>query len=134
MKKLFIIWIGIALGAASAMAEGNPPSQGDAKEVVVGINDAYVPSGFDSTSESFVVVSGLFNNSCYKSKTAEVNHVGPLLHEVRAKAMVTEGLCLMVLVPFHQEVQLGKLSVGDHSIHFVNGDGTYWEKHLTIEQ
>ena len=31
------------------------------------------------------------------------------------------------------EVQLGKLSVGDHKIHFMNGDGTYMEKHLTIE-
>ena len=133
MKKLFIIMMGVTL-AAAAFAESNPPQQGETKEVVVGVTDAYIPSGFDSNSEAFVVVNGLFANSCYKLKAAQVDHIGPALHEVRVKATVTEGLCLMVLVPFHQEAQLGKLAIGDHSIHFVSGDGTYWEKRLTIEQ
>jgi hypothetical protein len=30
-------------------------------------------------------------------------------------------------------VQLGKLNVGEHKIQFMNGDGTYMEKQLTIE-
>lgn len=132
MKFLTILVAGILLSGA-ASADTNPPRQNE-KEVIVGANDAYIPSGFDSSSEAFVVVNGLFSNSCYRLTAAQVDHVGPALHEVRVKAMVTEGMCLMVLVPFHQEAQLGKLSVGDHSLHFMNGDGTYWEKHLTIEQ
>lgn len=105
----------------------------ETREQVISINDAYIPSSFDSSSDAFVVVSGLFPNTCYRFRDAKVDHVGSALHEVRAYAMVTEGLCLMVLVPFSKEVQLGKLAVGAHTIKFVNGDGTFWEKNLTIE-
>lgn len=131
MKSLMILVMGTLLAGTAFADSPNKPGE---REVVVGVNDAYVPSGFDSSSDAFVVVNGLFSNSCYRLKAAEVQHVGAALHEVKVKAIVTEGLCLMVLVPFHQEAQLGKLAVGDHSIHFMNGDGTFWEKHLTIEQ
>ena len=104
----------------------------DVREQVVTINDAFIPSGFDTNSEAFVVINGLFPNGCYRFRDAAVSNVGPALHEVRAYATVSEGLCLMVLVPFTKEVQLGKLSQGDHSVRFVNGDGTFWEKHLAI--
>ena len=107
---------------------------GDVHEKVIGINDVYVPSGFDSRSDAFIVANGWFPHSCYKLKGAEVEHVGTALHQVTLKANVTEGLCLTVIIPFHKEVQLGKLVVGEHNIHMMNGDGTYMEKHLTIEQ
>jgi hypothetical protein len=109
-------------------------ADGDVHEKIVGVSDAYVPSGFDSTSESFVVANGWFPNSCYKLKQVDVNHVGPALHEVTTKANVTEGLCLAVIIPWHREVQLGKLAVGTHKVHFLNGDGTYLEKQLVIER
>ncbi len=107
---------------------------GDPRQQMIGVSDAFIPSGFDSSSEAFLVVSGIFPNGCYQYSNAKVDHVGPALHEVRTYATVTEGMCLMVLVPFQKEVQLGKLAVGSHSLRFVNGDGTYWEKNLTIEQ
>ena len=103
------------------------------KEVVVGVSDAYIPSNFDSSSDAFAVVNGLFPNSCYRLSGAKVEHVGSALHEVTTYANVTQGLCLMVLLPFHKEVGLGKLSVGEHQIRFLNGDGTYLERRLTIE-
>lgn len=106
---------------------------GETREQVITVNDAFIPNGFDSSSDAFLVVSGLFPNTCYRFRDAKVDHIGPALHEVRTYAQVTEGLCLMVLVPFSKEVQLGKLQVGKHSIRFINGDGTYWEKSLTIE-
>ena len=43
-------------------------------------------------------------------------------------------MCLMVLVPFTKEIRLGKLSVGTHSVKLVNGDGTYIEKQINIEE
>lgn len=119
----------IALFAAQPVKAGEPATQ----EKIVGINDAYIPSGFDSGSDAYVVISGLFPNGCYRFKEAKVDHVGPALHEVRALATVSQGMCLMVLVPFSKEVQLGKLEAGNHAVRFVNGDGTYWEKHLVIE-
>ena len=116
----------IGMGAFAALPKTS--------ERVVAINDAFIPSGFDSSSEAFVVINGLFQNGCYRLKDTKVDHVGPMLHDVRAYATVTEGMCLAVLVPFSKEVQLGKLAVGEHAVHFQNGDGTFWEKRLTIEE
>lgn len=114
-----------------AMASDQAPVT---REQVVTINDAFIPSNFDTASDAFVVVNGLFPNGCYRFKSSAVNHIGANLHEVRALATVSEGMCLMVLVPFSKEVQLGKLVAGDHAIRFVNGDGTYWEKSLQVEE
>ena len=117
-----------------AFTSNSHAADGDVHEKVIGVSDAYVPSGFDSGSEAFVVENGWFPNSCYKLKSVEVNHVGAALHEVTTKASVTEGLCLAVIIPFHKEVQLGKLALGTHKVHFLNGDGTYFEKQIVIEQ
>lgn len=131
MNKFMMI---LAAATAFGFAGQASAKDGDIHEKVVAINDVYIPSGFDSTSETFVVVNGLFPHSCYKLRGAEVNHIGSSLHEVTTLATVTEGLCLTVIIPFHKEVQLGKLAVGEHQIHFMNGDGTYMERRLTIEQ
>lgn len=109
-------------------------AQAEVHEKVIGVTDVYIPSGFDSSSDAFVVVNGLLMNSCYQLKDARVEDGKNGLKEVTITANVTEGVCLMVLVPFHKEVQLGKLAVGQHTIHFMNGDGTYLEKQITIEQ
>ena len=109
-------------------------SNGNINEQIVGIQDVYIPSGFDSGADAFVVVNGMFPNGCYSYKRSSVDHPGATAHEVKVYADVREGMCLMVLVPFHHEIQLGKLAVGDHTIRFLNGDGTYLEKHLVIEE
>lgn len=129
MKVLVVALLGSFMFTPASFADGKSGT----REQVVSINDAYVPSGFDSSSDAFIVVNGLFPNSCYRYRDSKVEHIGPALHEVRAYAQVTEGLCLMVLVPFSKEVQLGKLGVGEHAIRFINGDGTFWEKRVTIE-
>ena len=102
------------------------------KEVVLSISDAYIPGGFSSESDAFVIVNGLFPNGCYRWKRSDVQHEGNI-HEVRSVASVSQGMCIMVLVPFTQEVQLGKLTAGEHKVRFVNGDGTYMEKSLVVE-
>lgn len=103
------------------------------KEIQVGFSDAYIPSGFDSNSESYVVASGIFPNSCYRWKEASVSHATQNTHEISATASVSQGMCLMVLVPFTKEIRLGKLPVGTHLIKLLNGDGTFIEKQITIE-
>lgn len=129
MKTLLMIFALAMTGAITANADTPPP----AKDVTVNITDAYIPSGFDSGTDAFVVVSGLFPNSCYRMKDAEVLNRSTTIHEIRAKASVSQGMCLMVLVPFSKEVQLGKLERGTHSLRFVSGDGTYMERKLEIE-
>ena len=103
------------------------------KEVAVGINGAYIPAGFDSTSDTYVVVNGVFQNGCYKWKRAEVSNKDTFTHEVKSIASVSQGMCLMVLVPFQKEIRLGQMSSGNHTIRFLNGDGTYLEKSMVVE-
>ncbi len=133
MKALVLTMITLAsLGAQASMGifEGQLPKE---REVVVSLSDAYIPGGFDSETDAYVVANGLFPNGCYKWKGAQVKSVG-LVHEVKSTAAVSQGMCIMVLVPFTKEIHLGKLEVGKHTIRFVNGDGTYMEKTMLIEE
>lgn len=104
-----------------------------AREMLIGVSDAYIPSGFDSNSNAYVVASGVFPNSCYSWSRADVKNVSDTEHEVRSYANVKPGMCLMVMVPFNKEIQLGKLITGKHVVRFVNGDGTFLEKELNVE-
>ncbi|MBC7370914.1 MAG: hypothetical protein H7326_05070 [Bdellovibrionaceae bacterium] len=103
------------------------------KDINIGVNDVYVPGGFDSHADSYVIANGLFPNGCYKWKTANVNHVDTFTHEVQPVATVSQGMCIMVLVPFSKEIRLGKLATGTHTLKFLNGDGTYLQKSMSIE-
>lgn len=103
------------------------------KDVQIGISDAYIPGGFDSTADAYVVANGIFPNGCYRWKTAEVKHVDNFNHEIKSMATVSQGMCIMVLVPFTKEIKIGKLNSGKHALKFLNGDGTYLEKSLQVE-
>jgi hypothetical protein len=103
------------------------------REVQVGINGVYVPSKIDRRDEAIVVVNGIFQNGCYRWKKSEVKHIAMTTHEVRSYATVSQGMCLMVLVPFQKEVNLGKMNPGRHLVRFVNGDGTYLDRYLTVD-
>ena len=129
MKKIFVTTLLIA----GVLGFTHGAKADDSKEMMIGITDAYVPGGFDSNSDSFVVTSGIYPNSCYSYSRAQVTNTNDTTHEVRTFAKVQSGMCLMVLIPFHKEVRLGKLSAGKHTIRFVNGDGTFMEKSMTIE-
>lgn len=103
------------------------------KDVQIGISDAFVPGGFDSDADAYVVASGIFPNGCYRWKNADVNHVDSYTHEIKSTASVSQGMCIMVMVPFTKEIRLGKLQTGKHALKFLNGDGTYLEKTMQVE-
>jgi hypothetical protein len=128
MKKTISIIAALVLSTAAFATE--TPAE---KEVQVGISGAFVPGGFDSTSEAYVVVNGVFQNGCYKWSRADVTSPTEFSHEIRSMATVTQGMCIMVLIPFQKDVRLGKLATGKHSLKFLNGDGTYLEKSLVVE-
>ena len=116
--------------AAAHAAVANSPSQ---NEVPLPVSDVFIPSGFDSGSDVYVVLNGYFPNTCYSYKDAQINHLSASEHEVRSMALVRPGMCLMVMLPYTQEVQLGRFDRGDHTLRFLNGDGTFIEKHLKVE-
>ncbi len=127
--KMAVAGLAMTVGFAVHAAEG--PEQ---KDIQIGISEVFVPGGFDSTSDVFVVASGIFPNGCYRWKNADVKNVDAYTHEVRATATVVQGMCLMVLVPFSKEIRMGKFVAGKHALRFLNGDGTYLEKTLNIEE
>lgn len=129
MKAFLSLAIATLLFALPVFAEQAPTS----KEVQIGINSVYVPGGFDSASDVFVIVSGIFPNGCYKWSRAEVSNKDAFTHEIKSVAAVNQGMCIMVLIPFQKEVQLGKFSAGKHTLRFLNGDGTYIEKLMDVE-
>jgi hypothetical protein len=133
MKSVKVLAIGLALASLS-WGHSAFAAQPAEKEVVVGVNDAYIPGGFDATSDVFVVVNGLFPNGCYRWSRADVAHPQRTIHEVKSIAKVSQGMCLMVLVPFTKEVRIGQIGAGDHKVRLMNGDGTYLEKSLSLEE
>lgn len=133
MKNLLKIVGGLAV---VFMAFGQTATAGDLteREVQIGVNDVYVPSGFDINSDVYVVANGIFPNGCYKWKRADVAHTDAYTHEIKSIASVSQGMCLMVLVPFTKEIKLGKFAAGKHTLRFENGDGTYSEKLMVVEE
>lgn len=104
----------------------------DSKEMTIGITDVYMPRT-RARSDAYVVVSGLFQNGCYRWSHAAVTNIDDKLHEVRSYADVQQGMCIMVLIPFTKEVQLGQLNPGTHKLRFMSGDGTYLEREMKVE-
>jgi hypothetical protein len=130
MKKLVMSAFAIAAMGFLPMAHADQPLT---KEVNITINEVYVPGGFSSETDAYVIVSGVFPNSCYRWGRSEVESPRANLYEVRSFANVTQAMCLMVLVPYSKEVRLGRLPAGEHTLRFVNGDGTYMERTVTVE-
>lgn len=127
----FVVVISVLMAAFQVGAAPFKPVA--TKQVVVGVSEAFFPSGFDSKSDQFVVVNGYFPSSCYSLHAVDVQHLGTNLHEVKVVANVKQTICTMALVPYQKEISLGALSVGEHKVRFPAGDGTVFEKTLTIE-
>jgi hypothetical protein len=132
MKSLFMgLGMSALLFASASYGATDRPTE---KDMVVNVHDVFIPAGFDENSDVYVVASGVFPNSCYRWKSANVEHnKATNTHKVAVSATVSQGMCLMVLVPWQREIGLGQLGRGEHKLQFVNGDGTYLEKTLVIE-
>lgn len=103
------------------------------KNVAVSVMDVYVPGNLKSDQDAFVVVNGLFPNSCYSFESSEVKHTSDFTHQIKTIAKVKSGICLRVFVPYTKEVSLGMLKSGPHTLTFVADDDTYFEKTLVIQ-
>lgn len=132
MKKtlaLLLTSICFSMMSSQALADSTPATQ----DRVVALSDVFVPGGFDSNSDAYVVVSGIFPNGCYKWKGANKKDIGTFEHEITSVASVSQGMCIQVLIPFTKDIRLGRLSSGSHKLRFLSNDGTYIEKNLIVE-
>ncbi len=130
MRSIFIFVSTTFILLSAALA--NPTTPDPIKELSVGVNGVYIPSGFTNKAEAYVVVNGLFPNSCYTLIDPKVKHISTFNHEIMTMASVRQGICLRVLVPFKEEISIGKLSTGVHTLRFVADDGTAVEEKIEI--
>ncbi|MBC7741777.1 MAG: hypothetical protein H7061_06255 [Bdellovibrionaceae bacterium] len=130
MKSPIKIILGTAALIFSMQVKADAPVS---RDVVIALNDVFIPGGFDSTTDAYVIVSGIFPNGCYKWKGAEKKDINAFEHEVTSTATVNQGMCIQVLVPFSKDVRMGRLQAGQHILRFMSNDGTYIEKTLAIE-
>lgn len=103
-------------------------------KVLLNLSSAYVSERGHFDQESFAVVSGNFNNTCYHWRGGEAKLIeqGAVI-EVRSYAMRDSGNCLMYLVPYTEKVSLGFLPRGQYQVRFINGDGASFDKPLTVD-
>lgn len=87
------------------------------KTVQTALTKAYIPLGFDDNDRIQIAVAGTFKNTCYK--------VGPHALKVDAQnktitvqqeAYLYSGVCLQMLVPFSQIIDVGIIPSGDYKV------------------
>lgn len=131
MKTIISSFVMLGLVSAAHFAKADGPV---VKEVTMAVNDVFVPEVVESGKDAKIVLSGMFPNSCYRWSRAQVVTSQETFHEIKAMASVTVNtMCLMVLVPYSKEVNLGQLSAGEHTLRFVSGDDTYFERKLIVQ-
>ncbi len=86
-------------------------------EVTVALSTAYIPAGFDSNDRAQIVVEGFFPNTCYRVGPYEKNFDAKT-HQlvITQKAYKYRGMCLNMIVPYNQTIQLGILDKNTYSI------------------
>lgn len=128
MGKIFLSAL-ILFASFGGMAKADVPT----KDVYINFSDVFVPSEQTPNKDAVVIASGMFPNSCYRMKGADVYNKSATEHEIKLMATVSQSMCLMVIVPFTKEINLGRLTSGEHTLRFTNGDDTYFERKLVIE-
>ena len=132
MKKTLLTIAAALMLVNQGMAAGI--TETEEKELITPINNVLMSSTVKAGDEVKPVISGLFPNGCYRYSKVEIEHDNAnKVHEERTYETVSQGMCLMVLVPFSREISLGAFSVGEHRVRFLNGDGTYMEKKVVAE-
>lgn len=117
MRSLVLISLmAAAFGLSAAHAD-----EGEAKIVKVSVAKAYIPHGFDNNDVAKIVVEGFFPNTCYKMKKQEKEDVvvDTETREIRVtqRAYKYDGMCLMMVVPYTQTIEVGQLTnVGDYQV------------------
>ncbi|MCB9255063.1 MAG: hypothetical protein H6617_10315 [Bdellovibrionaceae bacterium] len=82
---------------------------------------AFIPVGFDDNDQSQLVIAGRFPNTCYQVGPYDVK-VDEADHTITVTqfAYVYSGVCLRMLVPYTQTVDLGMLEKGNYQV--IDGD------------
>lgn len=116
MRKevLFIMLAGLTSALHPAVA-------GD-QIVAVTADRIFTPTGFDDNDNAQVVVDGLLPNTCYQvtDGTQQIDHVNQII-TIEARAILTDGDCVDVLVPYSHTFNFRELAQGEWQIRTTDG-------------
>lgn len=87
-------------------------------QLVTGVfHTGYVPDGFDSNDRVQVVAEGYFSNTCYRTAGYESKvDVNKKVIEVASRAYKYKGMCLQMIVPYSQVINVGLLEAGVYTV------------------
>lgn len=130
MKKFMICAMVMGMSFGTFASADEPVT----KEVAIAVNDVYVPEFVDHNMDAKIVLTGILQNSCYRWSKAQVTDRDPMTHDIKAMGLVTVNtMCLMVMIPYSKEVNLGKLPVGEHTLRVISADDTFFERKLIVQ-
>lgn len=109
--KLFHISLLVLL----CLAAGGNAADTDPELVKVPLKRAFIPVGFDDNDQVQLLVAGEFPDSCYKLGPYSMKKTERGI-EVLQYAYRYKGMCLDIIVPFSQVVELGITRAANHSV------------------
>lgn len=103
MKYFFAILIANSIGFAAQANDQSPP-----QIVPTSYSQIYIPKGFDTNDNVQIAAEGLFPNTCFKIAPASYS-VDEKKFQITldAKAYQYKGMCMQILIPYQQVVDLG---------------------------
>ena len=130
MNLVHLVFAGVLLFVSSIFAS----EQRIEKDTYLNFSDVYIQKSHGIVEAKELLLQGMFPNGCHKWLKSEVTHVDDFTHEVRGLSKVAQGMCIMVMVPFTHEVDLGVLKEGHHIVRVLNADGTVIEKEFEMNR
>ena len=111
MYRLILVFVFAVMFNFSARAEEVPYSQ--PTEVL----KAWIPIGFDSNDRTQILIDGILPSTCYRvgSYSARVDGAAKVI-SLRQNVDSYHGLCLQMIIPFTQTVNIGHLDSGEYTI------------------
>ena len=102
-----------------AHAVGNPNPAEPAPKLVEWLpGRTFIPPGFDSNDRTQLVVAGDYPNTCYKSgpTSVKVDREAKKITLTHRAYYYSDSMCLQVLVPFVETVNIGILEPGNYEV------------------
>ncbi len=132
MKQIFSILVAISIFSFHAQAQAIP--RNPVQKEFASVTSVFVPGGFGTESDIYVIARGVFPNGCYSWSHGELEHLNEFSHVVKPIANVIVGsYCTMALVPFEVEISLGRFAAGRHDVQFKNADGSVIQSVVDVE-
>lgn len=111
----------LLIAVAGLLLAARPAAVGDTV-VAVDVDRIFTPTGFDDNDNAQVVVDGLLPNTCYQVTNGfqQIDHVNQII-TIEARATLTDGNCVEVLVPFSHTFNFRELAEGEWLVRTTDG-------------